>query len=209
MAVTVRFALPRFDIDGDGNAESLVFSYRDNLSISHRVRTGYLTGENGSTSTVLDILTDLVEDVSDVDIDRQGRRQSLFTDLGGGTRVIETTGEVVTGATGNQWGTGDGGKWDATGEDALTKIQLLNEALTLAEIDSRPADGNYPDGHLATLEVGEFSQSGRWEPLGVVPEQPEGTFDVERDSSTATVDINYVAAASLDIALDATQQSGA
>lgn len=206
---TVKFKPPRFDIDGDGTAEEFVFAYSDNLTISHRTRTGYLTGENGSTSTTIDILTDLIGDVTGQDIDRDGRRQSLFTDLGGGTRVVETTGQVVTGDSTHQWGTGDGGTWDATGEDALTKIQLLDEVLTLAEIDSRPADGNYPDGHLATVEVGEYSESGRWAPLSVVPEQPEGSVNFERDSSTATVDINYVAAASLDIALDAAKQSGA
>lgn len=206
---TVRFELPPFDIDGDGNAESLVFEYSDNLTITHSTRTGYLTGENGSTSTIIDILTDLIGDVSDVDIDRQGRRQSLFTDLGGGTRVVETRGDTVTSDGEHQWGTGNGGKWDATGEDALTKIQLLDEALTLAEIDSRPADGNYPEGHLATLEVGQFSDNGRWDPLGVVPEQPQGTAEFEQRSSAATIDINYVAAVSLDIAFDATKQTEA
>lgn|GEM_PF-2070276 len=206
---TVRFKPPRFDIDGDGTAESFVFEYSDNLSLTHATRTGYLTGENGRTSTVIDILTDLIGDVTDEDIDRDGRRQSLFTDLGGGTRVVETNADTVTGDSTHQWGTGDGGKWDATGEDALTKIQLLDEVLTLAEIDSRPADGNYPDGHLATVEVGEYSENGRWDPLRVVPEQPSGEVDYERESSKATIDINYVAAASLEIAFDAARQSGA
>jgi len=206
---TVKFKPPRFDIDGDGTAEQFVFEYSDNLTISHRTRTGYLTGENGGTSATIDILTDLADGLTGQDISREGRRQSLFTDLGGGTRVVETTGQVITGDSTHQWGTGDGGVWDATGETALTKVQLLDEVLTLAEIDSRPADGNYPDGHLATVEVGEYSESGRWGPLNVVPEQPEGSVDFERESSTATIDINYIAAASLDIAFDAAKQSGA
>ena len=206
---TVRFELPPFDIDGDGSAESLVFEYSDNLVLDFVVRSGYLTGENGGGSTIIDILTDLVEDVSDIDIGRDGRRQSLFTDLGGGARVVETRGDVTTGESTHQWGTGNGGTWDATGEDALTKVQLLNEALTLAEIDSRPADGNYPEGHIARLEVGEYSAAGRWDPLKVVPEQPQGTFDTTQHSSSAEVDINFVAAVSLDIAFDATEQSEA
>jgi len=204
---TVRFELPPFDIDNDGSAETLVFEFADNLALTHRIRTGYLT--EGSGSTAIDILTDLIEDATGTEIDSGGRRQGLYTDLGGGARTVEARGEVVTDNSTYQWGTGDGGKWDATGDSALAKIQLLDQALTLAEIDSRPADGNYPEGHLATLEVGELSPSGRFDALSVVPEQPEGTFDTTRDSSTATVDLNFVAAASLEIAVDAAQQSDA
>lgn len=206
--VTISFQLPPFDIDGDGEAEQLTFEYADNITISHVIRTGYLTGDSGQGSTIVDILTDLVEEATDTEVSRDGRRQSLFTDLGGGSRVIETSGEVVTGDTGHQWGTGNGGKYDASGDTALAKIQLLDEALTLAEIDSRPPDDNYPEGHLATLEVGELSTSGRFSPVDVVPEQPQHRFDAEVDSSTATVELNYVAAASMDIAWDAANRTG-
>jgi len=208
--VTISFHLPPFDIDNDGEAEQLTFEYADNITISHVIRTGYLTGDNGQGSTIVDILTDLIEEATDAEINvsRDGRRQSLYTDLGGGSRVIETSGDVVTGDTGLQWGTGNGGKYDATGGTALAKIQLLDEALTLAEIDSRPPDNNYPDGHLATLEVGELSESGQWDPLEVVPEQPQHTYDVQRESSTATISINYVTAASMDIAWDAVNRTG-
>jgi len=205
---TVQFTLPKFDIDGDGEAEQLTFEYSDNLSVTHSIRTGYLTGENGRGSTIIDILTDLIEETTDTNVERSGRRQSLFTDLGGGSRVVETSGQVITGDTENQWGTGDGGKYDATGGTALAKVQLLDEALTLAEIDSRPPDDNYPEGHLATLEVGELSESGQLDPLEVVPEQPQHTYDVQRESSTATISINYVTAASMDIAWDAAQRTG-
>lgn len=204
---TVRFELPPFDIDNDGSAETLVFEFSDNLVLTHRIRTGWLTEGNGSTA--IDILTDLIEDATGTEIESSGRRQGLYTDLGGGARTVETRGEVVTDNDTHQWGTGDGGTWDATGDSALAKIQLLDQALTLAEIDSRPADGNYPQGHLATLEAGEFSSSGRFDALSVVPEQPEGTFDTTRSSSTATLDLNFVAAASLEIAVDAAQQSDA
>jgi len=208
--VTISFHLPPFDIDNDGEAEQLTFEYADNITISHVIRTGYLTGDNGQGSTIVDILTDLVEEATDAEINvsRDGRRQSLYTDLGGGSRVIETSGDVVTGDTGLQWGTEDGGKYDASTDTALAKIQLLDEALTLAEIDSRPPDNNYPNGHLATLELGEMSTSGRFNPLQVVPEQPQHRFDAQTDSSTATVELNYVAAASMDIAWDAVNRTG-
>lgn len=204
---TIRFELPPFDIDGDGNTETLAFELSHNLSIEHTVRTGWLT--EGGRSTAIDLLSDIAAEL-DLNEDFSGKRKGLYTDLGGGVAVVQVDAEITTGDNTNQWGTGNGGTWDAAGGTVLEKMAVLNEALIRAEIDSRPSDilsGDYPQGHLATLHVGEYSSSGRFDPIDVVPEEPKIVHDTERESSTATVSINFASAASLEAPWDAQEQS--
>ncbi|GGO01848.1 hypothetical protein [Haloarcula pellucida] len=201
---TIRFELPPFDIDGDGSTEALAFGFDKNLSVEHTVRTGWLT--EGGGSTTIDLLSDIAAELN-LNEDFSGKRKGLYTDLGGGVAVVQVDAEITTGDNTNQWGTGNGGTWDAAGGTVLEKMAVLNEALIRAEIDSRPGDGNYPEGHLASLHVGEYSSGGRFDPIDVVPEEPKIVHDTERESSTATVSINFASAASLEAPWDGQKQS--
>jgi len=193
--VQVVFEPPAFDYDNDGTDESPKFVFTDNLRLGFRTRTGYLLG--GSGSTVIDVLTDIYEDLTGNEAQADGRRQGFYLDLGSGSHVVSVEAQVVKGSS-NQWGTGDGDPvTDATGAHPVDQIQLLDRVIQLAEIDSR---------NPATLSVGRYSANGPYPPLDVVPEEPDTSFDTEQESSTATVDINFVEAFAVEDSTDAEKQ---
>ena len=197
--------IPRFDIDDDGDVEDFRFVMDANLRLGHQQRTGYLI-EGGSN--VIDVLTDLLEDVAGTEQPSDGKGQQFLIDLGGGEHVTEIEGQISKDSS-NRWGTGDGhAVWDQTGAKPHKQIQLLDRVLQLAEIDSRgaPADSyDYPDGHAAQLSIGMYGEE--FPAMNVAPEQPEVSFDAEQESSTATVSMACVELASLGTAVSQKQNT--
>ena len=203
---TVVFEPPPFDYDQDGTVEHMKFEMSHDLRVAFNTRTGFILG--GSGSTLIDIMTDLYEDVTGDTWEGQGRRQGFYLDLGGGEHVVEVECQVSAGSD-NQWGTGDGDPvTDATGAHPMEQIQLLDNVLQAAEIDSRPApgDGSYPEGHRGTLSIGRYSADGPYAPLAVAPEEPQTNFDSEQESATATVDISFVDIFTLGDSTDAAKE---
>ena len=194
--MTVVFDPPGNDIVPDGVEFHIPLS---NGRLEHVTRTGFVL--DGVGSTLIDTLSDVFGEFTDADISGEGARAGVYTDLGGGQHVIRLETELTTGAS-YQWGDGSGTRWDATGEDVRTQMQLFDRVMQLVEIDSRP-------GHKATLSVGEYSTGGDWDELRVVVEQPEEVIDYERESSTGTFSATFIEAYPIDKAVDALKRGTA
>lgn len=186
--MTVKGAILRIeaDVDGDGTKESGVFDMGIEVETSTKFRTGYLVGGRGSSANA--IFTDLV---SDGESDMEG----VYLGFGGGVKVVEVKFQNYKGSS-HQWGnTGNGGtKADATGEDAITQADVLARYIEAADIDSREP---------ATLEHGEYSQSGRYSPDQVALEQPSLSRNYSDDGNWFSGSLTCPSAADLTQALDA------
>lgn len=176
------------DVDGDGTAENGKF-VMESVEPTIGIRTGYLIGGRGSTANA--VLDDLLGD-------GESRQQGVFLGFGGGTRKYDLSFSGWEGS-GDQWGdTGNGGTAsDATGEDPWTQIDVLIQYLSVASVDSTG---------LATLEYGEHHPNGRFDSVGVVPEQPQFTPPLD-ESSTFTGSMTLLSAANLTKALDGQKQT--
>lgn len=146
------------DVDNDGNQEDGTFVFEDDVSVQPQVRTGFVIGGRGSE--VNSIIQDNVGDGT-------SSRAGVYLDLGGGQHIVEIEFSNWKGSP-VQWGnTGDDTtltQADATGADPITQIGVLMRYLTVGTFDSvQPA----------TLEYGEFSDSGLYNPLDVVIEGPQ------------------------------------
>lgn len=163
--------LPAGDIGGPDGVVTGEFQLAGNLEITPSFRTGYIIGGSGSA-----INTVIQQFVGEGEA-RNG--QGFFLDLGSGAHVIECAFRGWRGAqdaNGNplQWGnTGDPSTKtyeDTTGEIPLSQINCLEQYLRSIKIDSASP---------ATLEYGEYSPSGMYEPLDVVLEGPTFTSAAE------------------------------
>jgi len=173
------------DVDGDGETEDGIFSMID-VEVSPSIRTGYLIGGRGST--VNNIIS---ESVGAGD----SKRQQFFLEGGGGAHTIELSFQNWEGADGT-WGDPSepaGSEANATGESPISQIDVLMQYLLTAEIDSR---------NPATLEYGEYSSSGRFDPLAVVLEGPQMTRAAE-DGSWFDGSMTCIAAADIQDVFDA------
>lgn len=189
---TLTFRPPPVDIDDDGQTEQLVFEFSHSMRQEYETITDYL-GKGGSN--IIAVLSDLV----DSGLLDGGNNQQFAVTLGGGEHVVSISAEVQQGSP-NRWGTGDGdGVTDKTGGHPVAQLQLLDRVLQQTKIDST---------NPATVEVGEYSSSGQYEPIRVVPENPNGIFDAETETSSATIDIRFVEIATLLQPIDA-QERGA
>ena len=154
--------------------QSFELSY--NAEITANVRTGYILDGSGDTFT--SIFQSLAE--SSGLFEEWSLREGIYLDLGGGERVVEIEFENWSGSD-ILWG-------DAAGESAMTQMDVLHNALVTTQIDSfRPA----------TLEYGEFSRNGRYDPMDCAIESPAVNYDVERPSSV-TGNITAIAVATFD-----------
>lgn len=199
MAVTfgeATLTLPPVDVDQDGDTEQGVFVIKSNVTIAMETRTGRIGG-SGRLSRVNAVVTDYLDSQTDQSFAGDGKRQQFRLDLGSGEHVIEVNFQGFEGSS-HQWGdTGDGGtSADATGEHVNRQMELVDRYLQMCEIDSRP-------GHTATLEVGNYSTDGYYEPLVVAPEQPRVEFDATEQSSTFDGSLTFVEIASLSNPFDA------
>lgn len=155
------------DVDGDGSAETGIFEFEGNLNITTGIRTGFIIENRGSTINSV---------VSSNIGNGESKRRGVFLDLGGGTHYVEVNFRGWEGSPG-QWGddgTDDGvSKTDATGAGPVSQLDVLKKYLLVGEFDSRGP---------ATLEYGEYSSSGVYEPLDVVVEAPQSTKAAEDGS---------------------------
>lgn len=190
------------DPDGDGSLETGVFDMAGNLTVSPGMRTGYLV--DGRGSTVNSVVSSLVEQYGE-DLG-PSKRRGFYVDLGGGafTIDIEFTGwEGSIDGDGNylQWGDDASvgkTKASATGQGPLTQMDVFMRYLQTGEFDSR---------NPATLEYGEYSSGGLYDPLDVVVEGPRTT---KRSQSPDTFDgtITCISAADFAEYFDARNRTG-
>jgi hypothetical protein len=193
-----KLTIQNADVDNDGSAETGVFRAKHNIMYSFGTRTGPI-GEGGSQ--LWSIIASWYEDQTGSQVLGDGKRQQLRLDLGAGAHTCELDFKGFEGSS-LQWGDPTeavGSPANATGEHVIDQMQVLDRFLQVAEIDSR-------DGHAATLEVGEYSENGRYNPINVAPEDPEVTFDSENQSSVFSGSITFVEIATLGDAYDATQR---
>ena len=173
------------DVDGDGTTENGEFHFTGNLEVTPSLRTGYLIGGRGSA--VNNILSQAVGA-------GESKRKQFFLEAGGGAHTVEVN---FSGWEGSEtWGDPDepvGSKANATGEQPVSQIDVLMQYLITAQIDST---------NPAKLEYGEYSSSGRFEPLDVVIEGPQMTRAAE-DGSWFDGTITFIAAADIRELLDA------
>ena len=194
-----KLTLPPADVDQDGDTEVGVFEFKSNVTSALETRTGRIG--SGKLSQANAVFTEWVESQTDQEFAGTGKRQQVYLDLGAGEHVVEIDFQGFEGST-HQWGdTGNGGSAsDATGENVNRQMELLDRYLQVCEIDSRP-------GHEATLEFGNYSEDGYYEPLVVAPEQPRVEFNTEEQSSTFDGSLSFVEIASLAQPYDATSRN--
>lgn len=183
----------RLELPDGGNSisPSLVFE-ATSVGVTHNTD---LTALGGGSSAIA-VLSDLagVEDVQ-----AEGKRQSARLDLGAGLHITELDFSSYEGSS-DRWGApdGNGGPWDATGDEPRAQLQTLDNALRLTTIDSR---------NPATLKVGKYSgQSGEFDPLEVAPLESPLTFDNEVNASRFTGRLRFIDIASVTGALDAAKE---
>lgn len=183
------------DVDGDGAEEDGEFHMVGNLEIQPGLRTGFIVdGQGGSVNSVIASLLG----------DGQSKRQAFYLDLGGGAHVVEIQFRGWEGATVDgsnlQWGNDASQsktQASATGQDPLTQIDVLMRYLTIAEIDSR---------NPATLEYGEYSADGLYDPLDVVVEGPTMTDAAQDGPSYYDGTMTCISTADLTDMYDAKQR---
>lgn len=179
------------DVDGDGTVESGVFELAGDVSIDLGVRTNFVV--NGLGATINSIFSETVGD-------GESKRQGLWIDLGGGVEEYTISFNGWEGSS-RQWGDGtSNAAADATGEDPMTQVSVLQKYLIVGEFDSRGA---------ATLEWGEFSSSGEYSPIDVVIEDPSLSVDFSEGESRSTFDgsITCLSAADLTSSTDGTKRT--
>ncbi|WP_135806216.1 hypothetical protein [Halorussus marinus] len=196
-----KLTLPPCDPANSGNDVTGTFVFEGNLTIEMGTRTGFIF--DGAGSSINSILSSWYEDATGEELSGNGKRQGLYLDLGGGIHFAEISFQGVEGWTGSdsQWGdTGDPSQvtpTDATAANAITQLQVLDRYLQVCTIDS---------ASTATLEVGEYSTNGLYDPLQVVVESPRFTFDAEEQSSVFDGSLTFLEAASLTEAIDGRNQ---
>lgn len=148
------------DVDGDATKEIGVFDFEGDLRVDTGIRTGYLL--DGRGGTVNSVVSESVGDGT-------SKRKGVYLDLGSGVHYATVEFRGWEGSPG-RWGNGEDGRGDsnvtesdAEGAGPLSQIDVLKQYLLVGEVDSR---------NPATLEYGEFSTNGVYDPLDVVFEQP-------------------------------------
>lgn len=192
-----KLTIPNVDVDGDGEPETGVFVMRD-VEIDFSVRTEFVVGGQGSkANAALAGLLDAGEST----------RKGIHLDAGTGDHAVEISFSGWRGSD-EQWGnTGNAGELtpgDATGEDPVTQMQMLDRYLSVGEIDSR---------NPARLEVGQYTPGGVWDTsalgedhLDVVVKGPENAYATDRPS-TYDGTITCVETTDLSRPLDAKQRN--
>jgi len=111
-----------------------------------------------------------------------GRKQTVVLGAGAGRHIIRVSGTVAEGEA-NQWG-GIG-----TDASALAKAQELDSALNSVSIDSEQA---VTDGGPAILELGEYSDAGKFAPLTVGVTQSDIRLNTQEQTSVLDFDIEFL-----------------
>jgi len=165
------------DVDGDGADETGVFEM-ESADVEPGIQTGSLFQRSGG----------LIQSARAVVTD--SRREEIFIDGGvGATRItVQFTG--WEGSDG-QWGDDASAglsETSATGQSPIQQVSVLLKYLIEVNIGS---------GNPATLEWGEFSDGGLYDPFKVAVEEP--TLPRSREeASTFTGNITFISVADLD-----------
>ncbi|MFW6435294.1 MAG: hypothetical protein ACOCY1_02835 [Halovenus sp.] len=165
------------DVDGDGSKEDGEFSLSAGIEISPGLRTGDLIGPTGSQAGAL------VDYVTGED-----GRAGFNLDVGGGYATFRIS---FRGFEGNAetWGDGsDNPAADASGENVWRQMSVWQQYLDKGTYDSRNA---------ATLEWGEYSSDGVYDPISVTIEEPSATFAATEQTSVFEGDVTLIATRSL------------
>lgn len=175
----------------DGQTVDGVFVFSDGVQVEYETRTDSFFQSEGTTATVVStILGYLDSDLS------ENIRGELSFDIGGGIHAVSIDYQGFEGSP-NQWGdTGDpttSTPTDATGEDVHAQMAVFDKYLNSTTIDSR---------NPAILEVGEYSSAGRYDPLLVVPENPNAIFNSDEQSSVFDGSVTWVETQDITAPLD-------
>jgi hypothetical protein len=165
-------SIPGADPAGDGSSVTGVFAFEDEVVVNLQTRIQPVTELSGVTSEVADMIIDYIGSGSSGD--GEGARGTMSIDWGSGVHAVEIDFSSFSGSQ-LRWGdSGSGGTMgDATGEDREAQMCVLDRYLNTTTFDS---------GQAATLEVAEYSESGRYGPLNVAPENPNLTLTSDTSS---------------------------
>lgn len=177
------------DVDGDGVTEDGVFNLSAGIEISPGIQTGDLIGQTGSQAgAIMDYVAG----------DDQGRA-GFNLDIGGGFATYRISFKSFEGYSG-QWGDGSSDpQADASGEDVWRQMSVWQRYLDR---------GTYDSENAATLEWGDYSQSGVYEPIAVTIQEPSATFAAEEQTSVYGGDITLIATRALAQAAVSQAQDG-
>lgn len=169
------------DVDQDGAAETGVFDLSKNIEITPRIRTGNLIAQAGSSAgSFIDVISG-----------SEGGRAGFNLDAGGGAAAVDITFRNFEGSDGRWGNNSTNDQADAEGEHVFRQMSVLYRYLNIGTFDSRSP---------ATLEWGEYSTNGVYEPMQVTFEEPSVTFNAEEAGSNSVYSgtITAVATRSLD-----------
>lgn len=166
------------EADPGGGPTTGVFDLTGNIDISPGIRTRNPIGSTGTRVSAL----------SDATATDANRADYLF-DAGAGALVVKVDFRGWEGRA-DPWGDGsDDPRADASGEDVWRQMSVLTRYLDRGTFDSRGG---------ATLEWGEFSTDGVYEPVPVAPEQPRTSFTATDGTAVFDGSLTLVAARSID-----------
>lgn len=173
-----KVTIPEAKINGE--TVTGVFEFTAEVAYEFSVETDALFQSSGPASELAQVVLGQFEGKEL----GEGIRQTLTMDVGMGRHVITTDFRAFSGSP-NQWGNGSGNPvFDATGEDDVhAQLAILDKYLNTATLDS---------ANPAFLDVGEYSEEGRFNTLKVVPRNPNFRFDSSEESSTADGSIDWV-----------------
>lgn len=176
------------DVDGDGDLETGVFDLEDSIRLGPAIRTGDLIGNQfgAQAGAIVDYFTEGEEG-----------RAGFNLDIGGGAEIAEIEFNSFEGSTG-RWGDGSSNAAaDAEGEEVWRQISVFYQYFRTGTFDSENA---------ATLEWGEFSASGVYEPFSVTFENPGMNFDAAEETSVFSNGITCISTRSIEQANTASNQ---
>ena len=169
----------------------------------------------------------------DLTITLSTERNYVFRTGGTASSLTALVSEYYEGASGNQFGKGDGKRKqffvDAGGGQHVVEVDFTGwegsdnqwgntgdaSQLTAADATGEPAATQMQvlDRYLqvatissaspAMLSFGEYSAEGVYDPIDVVIEQPTATFDPERGTSIYDGSLRFIEVGSFDAAIDA------
>lgn len=159
-----------------------VFEFPNDAAYEYVVETDALYDSTGAVAKLSQVVLSYFED-GDVE-PGESLRQRLSFDAGMGRHVFTVDFRAITNS-GERWGnTGDGGtRGDATGEDVHAKAAVFDRYLATTTLDSF---------NPALLEIGEYSEEGRFGPVPVVPRNPNQRFASGESSSTIDGSVDWI-----------------
>lgn len=187
--VKPKVTIPEAKIE-TGDARDGTFVFPNNVVVEYETRTAEFFQSEGTPATVVSTVLDYADDDAAF-----GIRGELAWDIGNGIHAITIDFSGFTGSP-HRWGdSGEGGTpYDATGEDIHSQMSVLDAYLNNATMDS---------WNPAILEVGEYSEEGRYGPLTVTPENPNVRFNSGEQSSVFDGSVTWVEVINATAPMDA------